>query len=72
MGLYKYYKGTEKQTTMYNAWVSFNKKYKGTTEQWSMPFERDGNWYVMKNDDYPSDEMEEVSELPKVEFDEIN
>lgn len=63
----EYLKGTQQECEMYNDWVSFNEKYKDTTQQWATPFEREGSWYVPKHSNYSS-ELEVVTELPEQEI----
>lgn len=63
-----YYTGTQAECESYNQTVTQGEGYKGTTQQWFAPIERDGNWYVAKHDDYTST-MELVNELPQTETD---
>ena len=60
-----YYKGTQAECDAYNAFVTSGQNYIGTTTQWAEPYEVDGFWYIIKNNNYLS-EMEEVEAMPIV------
>lgn len=58
-----YYKGTEQECIDYNATVTAGQHYHGVTTHWADPIYSEGNWYIVKNDKYPSS-MEEVDNIP--------
>lgn len=58
-----YYKGTLKECIDYNETVTAGEHYHGTTTHWADTIYSEGNWYISKNDKYPSS-MEEVNNIP--------
>lgn len=58
-----FYKGTEQECIDYNATVTAGEHYHGVTTHWGDPIYSEGNWYIPKNDKYPSS-MEEVDNIP--------
>ena len=60
-----YYKGTQAECDTYNILVTLGQNYIGTTTQCAEPYEVDGFWYIVKNNDYPCG-LEEVQSMPIV------
>ncbi len=54
---------TEQECIDYDATVTAGENYQGTTTHWADPIYSEGNWYISKNDKYPSS-MEEVDNIP--------
>jgi len=63
MESHKYYKGTEQECIDYNATVTEQENYSGSTTHWADPIYLESNWYIPKHDKYPSS-MEEVDSIP--------
>ena len=63
MESHKYYKGTKQECESYINSVDASENYGESTKTWDIPIEKDGSWYVTKNDKYPSS-MEEVDSIP--------
>lgn len=57
-----YLKGTKQECIEYDVFVTENENYP-FNDNWANPIEIEGNWYILKHNDYDS-EMELVSELP--------
>ena len=60
-----YIKGTFEQCKDYDALVTAGENYSYPTDNWANPIEINGDWYVLKHEDYDSD-LELVNELPEI------
>lgn len=58
-----YIKGTFKQCKAYDALVTARENYAYSTDNWANPIEINGDWYILKHEDYES-ELENVITLP--------
>tara|TARA_R110000772_G_scaffold161680_1_gene272803 strand:+ start:428 stop:631 length:204 start_codon:yes stop_codon:yes gene_type:complete len=61
-----YLKGAKAQLEAYNTEVTTGENYQGTTSRWAGVQEIEGQFYIAKNDKYPST-LTEVDVLPQVE-----
>lgn len=61
-----WYKGTKEDCESYNDKVTKGEGYNGTTQHWSSILEIEGDYFIIKNESYPS-EMQEVKELPIID-----
>jgi len=63
----KYYMGTYEDCNIYNEKVNLGEGYVGTTTKWAEVTKHhlEDVWAIAKHEDYSSEELEAVDELPE-------
>jgi len=59
-----WYKGNKQRCEDYNAIVSFNQDYKGSTARWANIEEINDAFYILKHPDFDGTYLTLVNELP--------
>lgn len=62
-----YYIGTQQECINYDVFVTQNENYP-YNDNWANPIEIEGNWYILKHEDYECN-LPTVNELPQIEED---
>lgn len=66
-----YLKGSQAQCEAYNDLVYSNEFQEIGTERWANLIERDGDFYILRHEDFEATEGLFESELPEIESEEI-